>query len=66
NLLARDWEVILKHVYREGNRAAYFLANLGHSYSFGVHLIPISDCNLSSHLLYDSLGISESRSVLSS
>ncbi|CAN1124720.1 hypothetical protein LINPERHAP2_LOCUS2499 [Linum perenne] len=65
-LLTRDWEVILKHVYQEGNYAADFLANLGHQLSYGAHLIPTSDCNLGFDLLYDSLGISESRPILSS
>ncbi|CAN1840954.1 Putative ribonuclease H protein At1g65750 [Linum perenne] len=65
-LLTREWEVILKHVYREANHAADFLANPGHQLSYGVHLIRTSDCNLGFHLLYDSLGISESRPILSS
>ncbi|CAN1152639.1 Putative ribonuclease H protein At1g65750 [Linum perenne] len=62
--LARDWEVILKHIYREGNHAADYLANLGHQLSIGLHLIPTSDCNLGYHLLYDSLGISEPRNIM--
>ncbi|CAN1152638.1 Putative ribonuclease H protein At1g65750 [Linum perenne] len=62
--LIRDWEVILKHIYREGNHAADYLANLGHQLSIGLHLIPTSDCNLGYHLLYDSLGISEPRNIM--
>ncbi|CAN1794637.1 hypothetical protein LINPERHAP1_LOCUS20370, partial [Linum perenne] len=29
--LQRDWEVKVKHVYREANHAADYLANLGHN-----------------------------------
>ncbi|CAN1848943.1 hypothetical protein LINPERHAP1_LOCUS39117 [Linum perenne] len=46
-LLERDWEVTISHIYREGNFVADYLANLGHDYTWGVHLISVSDCNLS-------------------
>ncbi|CAN1316350.1 Putative ribonuclease H protein At1g65750, partial [Linum perenne] len=62
---ARSWEVRIQHIYREGNRAADFLANLGHQRPIGIHSIPVPDCNLGFHLLYDALGISESRTILS-
>ncbi|CAN1178451.1 hypothetical protein LINPERHAP2_LOCUS33673, partial [Linum perenne] len=35
DLVARDWDVRLRHVYREGNHAADFLACIGLSYSIG-------------------------------
>ncbi|CAI0476840.1 unnamed protein product [Linum tenue] len=38
-LLSRDWQVVLKHVFREGNMAADYLASLGHSLSVGEHAI---------------------------
>ncbi|CAN1152701.1 hypothetical protein LINPERHAP2_LOCUS18923 [Linum perenne] len=50
-LQARSWEIRLRHTYREGNRAANFLANLGHQRPIGLHSIPVSDCNLGFHLL---------------
>ncbi|CAN1166153.1 Putative ribonuclease H protein At1g65750 [Linum perenne] len=59
----RDWVLRLKHVYREANRAADFLANLGHSMPRGCHEVPISDCNLAYHVRYDCMGISEPRLV---
>ncbi|CAN1157810.1 Putative ribonuclease H protein At1g65750 [Linum perenne] len=62
---ARSWEIRIQHIYREGNRAADFLASIGHQRPIGIHSIPTSDCNLGFHLLYDALGISESRSILS-
>ncbi|CAN1757948.1 Putative ribonuclease H protein At1g65750 [Linum perenne] len=51
------------HIYREGNRTTDFLTNLGHSLTFGIHLIPISDCNLGFYLRLDTMGISDSRSI---
>ncbi|CAN0897275.1 Putative ribonuclease H protein At1g65750 [Linum grandiflorum] len=37
----RQWEVTLTHIYREANRAADYLANLGHSFVFGFHTFDI-------------------------
>ncbi|CAN1130057.1 Putative ribonuclease H protein At1g65750, partial [Linum perenne] len=62
---ARSWEIRIQHIYREGNRAADFLASIGHQRPIGIHSTPTSNCNLGFHLLYDVLGISESRSILS-
>ncbi|CAN1757951.1 Putative ribonuclease H protein At1g65750 [Linum perenne] len=59
----RGWEVVFQHIYREGNRTTDFLTNLGHSLTFGIHLIPISDCNLGFYLRLDTMGISDSRSI---
>ncbi|CAN1197414.1 Putative ribonuclease H protein At1g65750 [Linum perenne] len=42
-LLSREWEVDLRHVYREENRAANYLATLGHSLPLGNHNIAIPD-----------------------
>lgn len=36
-LLERDWVVTVQHVYREANRCAEHLANMGHNMSLGVH-----------------------------
>ncbi|CAN1729404.1 Putative ribonuclease H protein At1g65750 [Linum perenne] len=63
NWVDKDWELRLKHVYREANQAADFLANLGHSLTRGCHSIPISNCNLAYYVRYDCLGISEPRMV---
>ncbi|CAN1790471.1 Putative ribonuclease H protein At1g65750 [Linum perenne] len=48
---------------REGNFAADYLANLGHSTTRGVHLISLPDCNLSYFLRRDCMGISEPRLI---
>ncbi|CAN1156973.1 Putative ribonuclease H protein At1g65750 [Linum perenne] len=62
-LLEREWDVTISHIYREGNFAADYLANLGHDYPWGVHLISLSDCNLSYFLRRDCIGISEPRFI---
>ncbi|CAN1127664.1 Putative ribonuclease H protein At1g65750, partial [Linum perenne] len=61
--VSKDWEIKLKHVYREGNPVADFLAQLGHKLPRGCHSIPLSDCNLAYHVRYDCMGISEPRLV---
>ncbi|CAN1131087.1 Putative ribonuclease H protein At1g65750 [Linum perenne] len=63
-LQGRDWELIMRHTYREGNRAADHLASIGYGYPVGSHTVSISDCNLGHFLRYDCLGITEQRSVL--
>ncbi|CAN0904536.1 Putative ribonuclease H protein At1g65750 [Linum grandiflorum] len=40
-LVTRNWSVRLRHVYREANQAADFLAALGHSLSFGSHEVTL-------------------------
>ncbi|CAN1179481.1 hypothetical protein LINPERHAP1_LOCUS37920 [Linum perenne] len=56
--------VRIKHTYREGNHAADFLASIGYDYPFGSHTISISYSNLGYFVLYDCMGIFETRSVL--
>ncbi|CAN1792135.1 Putative ribonuclease H protein At1g65750 [Linum perenne] len=63
NLMLRDWEVTLNHIFREGNQAADFLAGVGHNLPPGFHLFPISDCNLGYFVRRDSMGISEPRDI---
>ncbi|CAN1256840.1 Putative ribonuclease H protein At1g65750 [Linum perenne] len=63
-LCNREWRVEIRHVYREANKVADFLANQGHLFPFGTHLFPLSDCNLGHILRYDCLGISEPRFIL--
>ncbi|CAN1191313.1 Putative ribonuclease H protein At1g65750 [Linum perenne] len=62
--LSRDWEVVVRHTYREGNRAADFLASIGYGYPFGSHSVPTSDCNLGYFLRYDCADISVQRPIL--
>ncbi|CAN0877999.1 hypothetical protein LINGRAHAP2_LOCUS12221 [Linum grandiflorum] len=42
----QDWELTLHHSYREANRTADFLTDLGRSLPHGFHSIPPSDPNL--------------------
>ncbi|CAN1182678.1 Putative ribonuclease H protein At1g65750 [Linum perenne] len=62
-LVKNDWEVNIRHVFKEGNRAADFLADTGFRFPLGVHSFPISDVNLGFHLRYDCTWITESRSI---
>ncbi|CAN1170014.1 hypothetical protein LINPERHAP2_LOCUS28746, partial [Linum perenne] len=55
----RDWSLTIKHTYREGNRAADYLANIGYGYPFGSHTVSISDCSLEYFLCFDCFGIFE-------
>ncbi|CAN1129678.1 Putative ribonuclease H protein At1g65750 [Linum perenne] len=63
-LLSRNWEVSIRHTYREGNHAADFLAGIGHSYPLGVSDIAITNARLGYFLRYDCMGVSEPRTIL--
>ncbi|CAN1161785.1 hypothetical protein LINPERHAP2_LOCUS24129 [Linum perenne] len=61
--LQREWIVDLKHVYREANHAADYLANLGRNTTRGAHEVHHDDCNLAYFIRYDCMGISEPRVI---
>ncbi|CAI0447820.1 unnamed protein product [Linum tenue] len=63
NLLSRDWDVVVSHVYREGNRTADYLASLGHSLPFGTHHVDVCSPDLCRWLDYDVMGISQPRLI---
>ncbi|CAN1308899.1 hypothetical protein LINPERPRIM_LOCUS27524 [Linum perenne] len=56
NLLHRNWEVQIIHVYRESNHTVNYLANVGHSCPPAVEQFDPTFC---SWLCYDQLGVSE-------
>ncbi|CAN1751119.1 Putative ribonuclease H protein At1g65750 [Linum perenne] len=62
-LLHRNWQVEIHHIFREGNGAADFLANMGHGFDPGIHMISSSDCNLGYFLRKDCMQIAELRSI---
>ncbi|CAN1789715.1 Putative ribonuclease H protein At1g65750 [Linum perenne] len=59
----RNWNLEIQHTYREGNRAADYLASIRYGYPVGSHTVLSSDCNLGHFLRYDIFGITESRSI---
>ncbi|CAN1195143.1 hypothetical protein LINPERHAP2_LOCUS42952 [Linum perenne] len=63
-LLTRNWEVRLRHVFREENFVANFLAGRGLAYQLSIHAIPNSDVNLDFHLRYECSGVTKSHSIL--
>ncbi|CAL1399428.1 unnamed protein product [Linum trigynum] len=63
NLLDRDWEIKISHVYRESNCAADYLANVGHDSPFGTHSFDVCDPGLRYWLQYDVMGIAQERSI---
>ncbi|CAN0916926.1 Putative ribonuclease H protein At1g65750 [Linum grandiflorum] len=56
-------DVTLTHIYREANCVANYLANPGHSFTFGLHFINLPDRGLSHWFRYDIIGVSLPRSV---
>ncbi|CAN0843749.1 hypothetical protein LINGRAHAP2_LOCUS4024 [Linum grandiflorum] len=46
-LCSRQWEVHLSHIYRKANNVADYLANLGDSFVYVMHLLDSPDQGLS-------------------
>ncbi|CAN1215609.1 Putative ribonuclease H protein At1g65750 [Linum perenne] len=63
DLIQREWTVNVRHVYREANHAADYLASIGHYTPRGTFDFDISDCNLAYFIRYDCMGISEPRMI---
>ncbi|CAN0873717.1 Putative ribonuclease H protein At1g65750, partial [Linum grandiflorum] len=63
-LLRREWEVKLFHVYREGNCLADHLAGRGHGLPLGTHHVDVSDPAVASWIAYDRFRSSQPRLVL--
>ena len=57
DLIQRSWNVRIKHIFREANRAADGLANLGHSHDLVVVFYSFSPIVLSSILWDDLVGV---------
>ncbi|CAI0385762.1 unnamed protein product [Linum tenue] len=53
-----------RHVYREANFAADFLAAKGHLVDFGTHLFNVYDPELEHWLLHDIMGIPHDRLII--
>ncbi|CAN1134643.1 Putative ribonuclease H protein At1g65750 [Linum perenne] len=62
-LRARQWEVSIAHIFREANCCADYLANLGHSLWFGLHVFDYPVSLLADWLRYDLVGVALPRVV---
>ncbi|CAN1844436.1 Putative ribonuclease H protein At1g65750 [Linum perenne] len=56
-LKARSWDVSITHIFREANSGADYLANLGHSFCYGLHLFSQPDSTLAHWLRFDLIGV---------
>ncbi|CAN1745399.1 Putative ribonuclease H protein At1g65750 [Linum perenne] len=62
-LKSRSWEVTINHVFREANCSADYLANLGHTFCLGLHLLLQPDSVLAHWLRFDLFGVASSRII---
>ena len=63
-LLSRDWEVRLSHVFREANGVADFMASLAKGLSIRCHKFQSPPVGISGILYCDRIGIGQNRLVL--
>ncbi|CAN1219920.1 Putative ribonuclease H protein At1g65750 [Linum perenne] len=62
-ILQNESETTHRHIYREANSVADYLANLGHSLDLGTHVFLYPDSALLYWLRYDLLGVSTPRLI---
>ncbi|CAN1165568.1 Putative ribonuclease H protein At1g65750 [Linum perenne] len=62
-LLSRQWEVEIRHTYRETNKAADLLANLGHSLDLGTHFLHSCPATVRKALADDCMGVTYPRLI---
>ncbi|CAN1137711.1 Putative ribonuclease H protein At1g65750 [Linum perenne] len=62
-LKSRSWDISITHVFREANCGADYLANLGHSYCFGLHLFSQPNSSLAYWLRFDLIGVASPRAI---
>ncbi|CAN1292628.1 Putative ribonuclease H protein At1g65750 [Linum perenne] len=60
---SRDIEVLIRHIYREANNVADYLANLGHLLDIGCHVFLYLDSKLLYWLGYDRTGVCLPRDI---
>ncbi|CAN1225592.1 Putative ribonuclease H protein At1g65750, partial [Linum perenne] len=60
---SRRWDCSITHVFREANYGADYLANLGHTFCFGLHLISQPDSVLAHWLRFDLFGVASPRVI---
>ncbi|CAN1732114.1 Putative ribonuclease H protein At1g65750, partial [Linum perenne] len=58
NLCNREWEVVVTHIFREGNRVADLLAHQGHSLAFGCYHLAVCNPDIRFALFSDCIGTS--------
>ena len=56
-LLSRNWQVSLTHIFRKANLATYFMANMTHSTPPGLHLFTSPPVGIYSIILQDIFGV---------
>ncbi|CAI0462096.1 unnamed protein product [Linum tenue] len=62
-LIELDWEVKVKHVFRESNFTADYLASLGQSLQIGVQVIDNPSPTLNYWMFFDVMGVQTPRLV---
>ena len=56
-LLSRNWQISITHIFRKANSAADFMANMAHSVPHGLHLFTSLPVGIYSIILQDMFGI---------
>ena len=63
-LLSKDWEVKIQHIYREANACADWLSKVAYQMPLGLHLLDHCPLALFHLLVADTVGVSWPRSIV--
>ena len=62
-LLSRNWQTAIIHIFREANSATDFMANMAHSVPLGLHLFSSLPMDIYAIISQDMFGVIQSRFV---
>ncbi|KAL9411281.1 hypothetical protein AB3S75_044970 [Citrus x aurantiifolia] len=62
-LVSRNWQISITHIYREANSATDFMANMAHSHPHGLHLFSSPPVGIYSIIVQDLFGVSQPRLI---
>ena len=63
DLLSRNWQTTISHIYREANSAADFMANMAHSAPLGLHFFSNPPVGIYPIISKDLFGVTQPRFV---
>ncbi|KAL9414516.1 hypothetical protein AB3S75_042892 [Citrus x aurantiifolia] len=63
DLLSRNWQATISHIYHEANSAADFMANMAHSAPLGLHFFSKPPVGINPIISQDLFGVIQPRFV---
>ena len=59
DLLSKNWQIFITHIFREANSAVDFMTNMAHSILYGLHLFSSPPVSIYSIISQDMFGVTQ-------